>query len=105
MELTWLLNNPALMVALGLALVGIILLLAIVINLARCRQAVLQCRSDLDLHTSQLKSQTDYLEGLDLWMQHFNDHLIKRMKIPSPGAKQARLEKAAEEEAEIRVIE
>lgn len=105
MDLTWLLHNPALMVSLGLALAGVILLFAIALNLARCRHAVLKCRSDLDLHTSQLKSQTDYLEGLDLWMQHFNDHLIKRMKIPGPGAKQARREKAAGEEAEIHVIE
>jgi len=99
-DMMWLINSPEAMTAVALAALAILLLLAIVINLARCRTAVLRCHKELDRQTSLLKSQDEYLEGLDFWMQHFSDHLIKRMKIPSPGSKGLQRKKIEPEEEE-----
>ena len=105
MDMTWLTNSPTMMFAGALAALAILLLLAIVINLVRCRTAVLRCHQELDQQTSLLKSQDEYLEGLDFWMQHFSDHLIKRMKIPPAGAKSIRVEEIEDEEEKAPVNE
>ncbi|UCD11388.1 MAG: hypothetical protein JSU88_12185 [Nitrospinaceae bacterium] len=105
MDITWLINSPELMVSLGLALLGTLLLLVIAINLAFCKKAVLSCQRELDQQTSLLKSQTEYLEGLDMGMQYFSDHFIKRMKIPPSGGKSAPREKITKGEEEAPIIE